>query len=74
MICHGDLLTPPSWGSYGFTTYHYVCLLFLATVLEKLRLGVWQGDIHVLLTDLMLRANALDGLELPLTLLSSRYH
>jgi len=37
---------------------------------EKLRVGVWQGNI--VLTDVALRPDALDGLELPLTLTRGR--
>ena len=37
---------------------------------EKLRVGIWQGNI--VLTDVALRPDALDGLELPLTLTRGR--
>ena len=43
---------------------------FEGIVAEKLRVGVWSGN--VVLSDLALRPNALDGLELPVELSRGR--
>ena len=54
--------------SYLFA--NWLSTYFANLTREKLRIGVWSGE--VVLTDLELRRNALEALELPLFVITGR--